>query len=368
MRARNGAGTTDATGGWYSFATLALPGAFLKTGSIVTFGTCHIEVEREHGGRELRLLLRHDQQLDVRRRLDGVGTTRTCSSPAWPRTHYYWQIRAVNAAGTTYADGGRWVASRHTPILRGVRQDKPSGRLDGTRDKPDADVGHERRGHELRVLLRLGERRCLHAMDDVGTNTSVTLQRAEPMDVVLLAGARGERDGDDLRRPRIMVGLRRGARDRGRYHTCEVRGDGSCPVGVRTPRDRPRRPAGPSSRWMRATEHTCAVRTDGTVACWGCELHGQATPPAGTFRQVSAGSDVLVRPAKRRHAGLLGGDGGAADGPVHAAQRGVRARLRSPERRHDRLLGGQRLRAGDAAHGPVHRCERRLASHVRREG
>ena len=32
MRARNSAGTTDATGGWYSFATLALPGAFSKLG------------------------------------------------------------------------------------------------------------------------------------------------------------------------------------------------------------------------------------------------------------------------------------------------------------------------------------------------
>src|SRR5256885_2918230 len=35
--------------------------------------------------------------------------------------------------------------------------------------------------------------------------------------------------------------------------------------------------------------HTCAIRTDGTVACWGDNSHGQATPPAGTFTQVSAG-------------------------------------------------------------------------------
>ena len=32
MRARNGAGTTDATGGWYSFATLALPGRGFEVG------------------------------------------------------------------------------------------------------------------------------------------------------------------------------------------------------------------------------------------------------------------------------------------------------------------------------------------------
>ena len=35
--------------------------------------------------------------------------------------------------------------------------------------------------------------------------------------------------------------------------------------------------------------HTCGVKTDGTVACWGRNDLGQATPPGGTFTQVSAG-------------------------------------------------------------------------------
>src|SRR5437764_8804113 len=30
-------------------------------------------------------------------------------------------------------------------------------------------------------------------------------------------------------------------------------------------------------------------RSDGTVGCWGSNGSGQATPPAGTFTQVSAG-------------------------------------------------------------------------------
>ncbi|MGB6895914.1 MAG: RCC1 domain-containing protein, partial [Dehalococcoidia bacterium] len=33
----------------------------------------------------------------------------------------------------------------------------------------------------------------------------------------------------------------------------------------------------------------CGVKTDGTLACWGRNDYGQATPPAGTFSQVSAG-------------------------------------------------------------------------------
>ncbi len=88
--------------------------------------------------------------------------------------------------------------------------------------------------------------------------------------------------------------------------------------------------------------HTCGVRTDGTVACWGQRLragdaarrhlqpgqrgrrphlrgedgrhprllggttYGQATPPAGTFTQVSAGGCAHLRGEDRRHRGLLG--------------------------------------------------------------
>jgi alpha-tubulin suppressor-like RCC1 family protein len=35
--------------------------------------------------------------------------------------------------------------------------------------------------------------------------------------------------------------------------------------------------------------HTCEVKTDGTIACWGFNASGQSTPPTGTFDSVSAG-------------------------------------------------------------------------------
>lgn len=35
--------------------------------------------------------------------------------------------------------------------------------------------------------------------------------------------------------------------------------------------------------------HTCGVRADGSLLCWGRNLHGQATPPTGSFTQVNAG-------------------------------------------------------------------------------
>src|SRR5688500_702798 len=33
--------------------------------------------------------------------------------------------------------------------------------------------------------------------------------------------------------------------------------------------------------------HGCAVRRNATLACWGRNGQGQASPPAGTFSQVS---------------------------------------------------------------------------------
>ena len=35
--------------------------------------------------------------------------------------------------------------------------------------------------------------------------------------------------------------------------------------------------------------HTCGLRPDGTIACWGWDVAGQSTPPSGEFVSVSAG-------------------------------------------------------------------------------
>ena len=39
------------------------------------------------------------------------------------------------------------------------------------------------------------------------------------------------------------------------------------------------------------TYHTCGLRPDGTVTCWGENSYGQSAPPSGTFTAVSAGLD-----------------------------------------------------------------------------
>ena len=43
----------------------------------------------------------------------------------------------------------------------------------------------------------------------------------------------------------------------------------------------------PPGSTLSTGEASCAIRTDGTVACWGDNEYGAATPPAGIFTQIS---------------------------------------------------------------------------------
>ena len=52
--------------------------------------------------------------------------------------------------------------------------------------------------------------------------------------------------------------------------------------------------------------HTCGVRTDGSVECWGGDEWGQSTPPPGEFASVSAGGGPHVRGEDRRLGRMLG--------------------------------------------------------------
>ena len=75
----------------------------------------------------------------------------------------------------------------------------------------------------------------------------------------------------------------------GRDHTCGVRSDGSVACwgsnedGEATP------PAGSFDSVSAGRIHTCGLRSNGSVACWGSDEYGQATPPTGSFVSVSAG-------------------------------------------------------------------------------
>ena len=47
-------------------------------------------------------------------------------------------------------------------------------------------------------------------------------------------------------------------------------------------------PQGSFTSVSAGARHACAIRTDGSVACWGRNDGGQASPPPGTFTSISA--------------------------------------------------------------------------------
>lgn len=50
-------------------------------------------------------------------------------------------------------------------------------------------------------------------------------------------------------------------------------------------------PPGRYSTVSTYTFNACAIRADGTPACWGTNYNGESTPPAGTFVQITSGSN-----------------------------------------------------------------------------
>jgi hypothetical protein len=82
--------------------------------------------------------------------------------------------------------------------------------------------------------------------------------------------------------------------------TCAIRADGTLACWGRDDFGQANPPAGSFSAVSIGGLYACAVRTDGTLACWGDDEFGQASPPAGTFVAVSAGME---------HACAIGTDG-----------------------------------------------------------
>jgi alpha-tubulin suppressor-like RCC1 family protein len=80
-------------------------------------------------------------------------------------------------------------------------------------------------------------------------------------------------------------------------HSCGLRTDGTidCWGAISPPGAPPSDfgevtpPAGTFASVSAGMYYTCGLKTTGTIACWGANDDGQATPPAGTFASVSTG-------------------------------------------------------------------------------
>ena len=75
----------------------------------------------------------------------------------------------------------------------------------------------------------------------------------------------------------------------GGHHTCGVRTDGAVECWGRNGDGRSSPPGGTFASVSAGGWHTCGVRTDRTVECWGWDDYGEWSPPAGAFASVSAG-------------------------------------------------------------------------------
>lgn len=76
--------------------------------------------------------------------------------------------------------------------------------------------------------------------------------------------------------------------DAGGRHTCGLRADGSLICWGRNDYGQATPPSGIFTQLSMGYYHACALRPDRTVACWGNNGSGRATPPSGTFLQVNA--------------------------------------------------------------------------------
>lgn len=91
--------------------------------------------------------------------------------------------------------------------------------------------------------------------------------------------------GDQLNQNYSILG--RKTISAGESHTCGIKTDGSvwCWGNQYAYKNMPT--SGSFAQIAAGAIHTCAIKTDGTLTCWGNNQYGQASPPAGTFTQLS---------------------------------------------------------------------------------
>lgn len=95
------------------------------------------------------------------------------------------------------------------------------------------------------------------------------------------ANEHGEVDAGELRRAasgrRLAIG---------EWHSCLIRDDGEVICWGANTVGQSATPPGPF-RELTAAFNTCGIRADGSLACWGDDTHCQSTPPLGTYERVS---------------------------------------------------------------------------------
>ena len=88
----------------------------------------------------------------------------------------------------------------------------------------------------------------------------------------------------------VLEGLDLVSINAGRGHSCGLRADGVVGCWGSNTHGQTDAPAGRFTQVSTGADHICAVRADGVVVCWGSNDEGQTDAPSGRFTQVSAGA------------------------------------------------------------------------------
>ncbi|WP_419947446.1 hypothetical protein [Candidatus Poriferisodalis sp.] len=75
----------------------------------------------------------------------------------------------------------------------------------------------------------------------------------------------------------------------GLWHSCWIRSNVGVVCWGRSNRGQADAPSGSFRAVSAGATHTCAIRSGGTVTCWGNNQHGQTEAPPGRFVAVAAG-------------------------------------------------------------------------------
>lgn len=76
----------------------------------------------------------------------------------------------------------------------------------------------------------------------------------------------------------------------GTSHSCGIRTDGGIECWGNDAQGQTESPDGEFTAIASGGRHSCALRTDGRIRCWGNESDGRVNPPAGRFTAISAGT------------------------------------------------------------------------------
>ena len=128
-----------------------------------------------------------------------------------PNVTYYWQVKALNGAGTTYANGSAtafWSFTTAVTPPGAFSKTAPVNSCHWAIPQPDTVVGHQQRGHLLRLLPGHHQRQRLHHHVGLHWRSQIGEPvRFERLDHLLLAGARFEPLRNHLCECRVILGV-----------------------------------------------------------------------------------------------------------------------------------------------------------------